>query len=171
MTLFPIFLMLFAAGFPNSDQSFRLEPGDFRWIPFTVRQTPTGIDCRFAVVKGGPTVHAELLPMSEFRLFDRGREHETLALTANARVGEFRRVIDVRGQYAVVVVNDRNAAPAMVSLQLETTLNPGAGEMARTLSPQRRFTVVLISLAFFLAALTWSSRRLIGAMRRGSREP
>lgn len=167
MTLFPILLLLFAAGTPNPDQSFKLEAGDFRWIPFTVRQTPTGVDCRFDVVKGGPTVHAELLPMSEFRRFDRGREHETLALTASARSGEFRRVIDTRGQYAVVVMNDRNAPPVLVSLQLETTLNPGAGEMARTLPPQRRLTVVLISLAFFLAVLTWSSRRLIVAMRRG----
>jgi hypothetical protein len=146
-------------------QSFRLEAGDFRWIPFTVRQTPTGVDCRFEVVSGGATVHAELLPMSEFRLFDRGREHDTLAVTPNARSAEFRRIIDTRGQYAVVVVNEKGAPPVTVSLHVQTNVNPDAADVARPLSPERRLTVIAISFAFFFVTATWSSRKLILAMR------
>ena len=163
--LFTTVFFLAAATQPqDGGQPFRLDPGDFRWVPFTVRQTPSEVDCRFEVIKGNPTVHVELLPMSEFRLFNRGREHDTMALTPNGRNGEFRRIVDVRGQYAVVVVNARGAPPAIVSLRLQTNLNPGA-DVAMTLSPGRRLAVILISFAFFFITVAWSGRRLIRAMR------
>jgi hypothetical protein len=152
---------------PRPDQSFKLEPGDFRWVPFTVRQTPTSVDCSFEVVQGNATVHAELLPMSEFRLFDRGRPHETMAVSATGARGAFRRVIDAPGQYAVVVVNARNVRRVMVSLHLETELNPKGADVARTLPPGRRLAVLLISFGVFLVTAAWSSRKLIRAMRSG----
>jgi hypothetical protein len=146
-------------------QPFRLEPGDFRWVPFTVRQTPAEVDCHFEVLQGNPSVHVELLPMSEFRLFNRGREHATLVITPEGRNGDFRRMIEVSGQYAVLVVNGKRAPPATVALQVRTTVNPNGKDMARTLSPDRRLTVILISFAFFFVTVTWSSRKLIRAMR------
>jgi hypothetical protein len=149
--------------------SFHLAPGDFRWIPFTVRQTPTEVECRFEVLEGNPSVHLELLPMSEFRLFDRGQEHETMATTPEARTGDFRRMIDTRGRYAVLVVNARNAPPATVTLDFQTNVNPSNADVARTLSPQRQLAVILMSFAFFLATVTWSSRKLIQAMRASGR--
>jgi hypothetical protein len=148
----------------DAGQPFRLESGDFRWVPFTVRQTPSEVDCRFDVTRGDPSIHVELLPMSEFRLFSRGREHDTMALTPNGRNGEFRRIIDVRGQYAVVVVNMRGAPPATVLLRVQTSINPDV-DIARTLSPARRLTVILISFAFFFATVAWSGRKLVRAMR------
>jgi hypothetical protein len=145
-------------------QPFRLEPGDFRWVPFTVRQTPSEVDCHFEVLKGNATVHVELLPMSEFRLFSRGLEHDTLALTPDGKSGDFRRVIDVRGQYAVVAENARGAPAATVLLRIQTNLNPGA-DTARTLSPARRLTVILLSFGFFFVTVVWSGRKLFRAMR------
>ena len=163
--LFLPFALLLASDQPQPDQSFRLEPGDYRWVPFTVRQTPASVDCRFEVVSGNPSVHAELLPMSEFRLFDRGREHETMAVTATARSGAFRRMINTPGQYAIVVVNEGNATPAMVSLHVETSVNPSGADMAQTLPPRKRLTVMALSLTFFLATVAWAGRKLILAMR------
>jgi hypothetical protein len=164
-------LLLAAASQPPSGnqqmdkgQPFRLAAGDFRWVPFTVRHTPSEVDCHFEVVRGDASIHLELLPMSEFRLFSRGREHDTMALTPNGRSGEFRRIIDVRGQYAVVVENARDAPTATVLLRVQTNLNPGA-DVARSLSPARRLTVILISFAFFFVTVAWSGRRLARAMR------
>jgi hypothetical protein len=148
----------------DAGQPFRLEPGDFRWIPFTVRHTPSEVDCRFEVTQGDPSIHVELLPMSEFRLFSRGREHDTMALTPNGRSGEFKRVIEVGGQYAVVVQNKRGAPPATVLLHVRTNLDPGA-DVAQVLSPARRLTVILISFAFFFVTVAWSGRKLVRAMR------
>ncbi|HTA44164.1 MAG TPA: hypothetical protein VK789_17055 [Bryobacteraceae bacterium] len=164
--------LLFAAGVnaqqnapPEKGQPFRLATGDFRWIPFTVRQTPAAVDCHFEVVDGNPTVHVELLPMSEFRLFDRGMKHDTLVVTPEGRSGEFRRIINVSGQYAVVVVNGKRSPPATVSLQVRTSVNPDATNIARTLPPSRRLTVILISFAFFFITVTWSARMLIRGMK------
>ena len=153
---------------PEKGQPFRLGPGDFRWVPFTVRQTPAQVDCHFEVLEGNPTVHVELLPMSEFRLFDRGLDHDSLVVTPDGRGGDFRRIVDVSGQYAVVVVNGKRARPATVSLQVRTIVNPAASDVARTLSPQRRLTVILISFGFFFVTVTWSARKLIRGMRPNS---
>jgi hypothetical protein len=157
-------LLLAPAGGRDSGQPFRLAPGDFRWVPFTVRATPSEVDCQFEVLSGNPTVHLELLPMSEFRLFDRGQDHDTMAVTPEGREGEFRRIIDARGQYAVVVQNARGAPPATVLLRVRTNLNPGA-DVAKTLSPRRRLAVIGISFAFFFVTVAWSGRRLIRALR------
>jgi hypothetical protein len=167
---FTIALLLAAASTetpqtPESNQPFQLGPGDFRWVPFTVRQTPAEVDCRFEVLKGNPSVHVELLPISEFRLFDRGREHATMAATPNGRGGAFRRIIDTRGQYAVVVINARGAPSATVSLRVQTKVNPTGADVARTLSPRRRLTVILISFTLFFVTVAWSGRKLIRAMR------
>jgi len=164
-----IALLVAAASPPQGGgEPFRLEPGDFRWVPFTVKQTPSEVDCHFEVVKGNPTVHVELLPMSEFRQFDRGREHETMALTPEGRSGDFRRVIDIRGKYAVVIENARGAPPATVLLRVQTSLNPGA-DAAQTLSRGRRFAVVLISFAFFFVTVAWWGSKLIKAIRLSRR--
>jgi hypothetical protein len=168
MTLWFTMALLLAAASQTPDaagQPFKLASGDFRWVPFTVRQTPVEVDCHFEVTGESKNVHLELLPMSEFRLFDRGRDHDTLAATPEARSGGFRRIIDVRGQYAVVVMNARGAPPAVVSLQLQTNVNPSGADVARTLSPQRRLAVIAISFAFFFVTVAWSGRKLILAMR------
>lgn len=144
---------------------FRLDPGEFRWFPFTVKQVPTEVECHFEVVRGQASVHMELLPMSEFRRFSRGREHDTLAVSDDGRSAGFRRMMDTRGQYAVVVINKRGAAPAMVSLEVRTDLNPNADVVAKMLPPERRLVVILISFAIFFVTVTWSGLKLIRAIR------
>ncbi len=163
--------MLVAAGMQaqESSQPFRLGPGDFRWVPFTVQKTPTEVECLFRVLDGSPTVHMELLPMSEFHSFDRGEDYSTIALTPATRTGEFRHVIDTRGRYALVVINAKNAPAAIVALDLRTSLNPNPADVARTLPPHRQLAVILISFAFFFVSVTWSSRKLIRAMRASGR--
>jgi hypothetical protein len=155
-----------AAGAQETAQPFRLEAdGDYRWQKITIRQTPSQVDCHFEVLSGSPSVHLELLPMSEFRQFDRGEEHDTLVVTPDGRSGDFRRIIDVKGEYAAVVRNGKRAPPATVSFEVRTTVNPNIRDTARTLPPRRRLTVILISFAFFFVTVTWSARRLLRAMR------
>ncbi len=153
------------AGPQEKGQLLRLQPRDFRWVPFTIRQTPAEVDCHFEVVSGDGSVHVELLPLSEFRLFDRGEDHATLATTPDARSGDFRRVLETPGQYAVVVINADGPSPVSVSLQVRTNINPDNKDVARTLPPERRLTVILISFAFFFATVAWSGRKLRRAMR------
>ena len=160
-----LFALLSVNVFGVTPASFRLDPGDFRWIPFTVNQVPTEVDSSFQVTRGDASVHMELLPMGEFRRFNRGREHETLAISENGRAGSFRRVLDTRGQYVVVVINKSNARPVTVTLEVRTDLNPNADVSARTISPQRRLAVILISFAIFFGTVTWAGVRLLRTIR------
>jgi hypothetical protein len=155
--------LLLAATAP--DQSYRLDPGDFRWIQFSVGNIPVGVTCRFQVLQGDASVHAELVRMSEFNLFKNGRKYDTMAFTATGKSGEFRRVIDGRGQYAVIIANEDHAPPAVVSLQMDTN----AGPNARTLPAGRQLTVVLTGLAFFFITVGWSTRKLVLAMHTTTR--
>lgn len=148
----------------HAGQAFRLEGGEYRWVPFTVKQVPTEVYCRFEVLKGDPTVHMELLPMSEFRMFSRGRSHERLAIVPRANGGTFRQLIEERGQYAVVVENEKGGPPAVVSLDVSTNMNP-SGAVARELPASRRLTVIVVSFALFFAMVGWSALKLLRAMK------
>jgi len=74
-------------------------------------------------------------------------------------------MVDARGQYAVVVQNRAGAPPAMVSLEVRTDLNPNADVVAKTLPPERRLVVILISFAIFFITVTWSGIKLVRAIR------
>jgi hypothetical protein len=156
-------LLFLAALSPQPAQTYRLESGDYQGIRFVVRQIPTEVDCHFEVGTGGATVHAELLSMNEFRRLDRGRPHEAISLTPDARAGEFRHLIETPGPYVAVIANAKDAEPALVSFTVETTTNPA--DMSRTLSLERRLTVIGLSVAFFLVTVIWSGRKLMLAMR------
>jgi hypothetical protein len=159
------FALLGAPVFAANPTPFRLDPGEFRWIPFTVNQTPTEVESSFQVMRGDPSVHIELLPMSEFRRFNRGREHETLAASDSGRSGAFRRILEARGQYVVVAINKSKSQAAVVMLELRTDLNPNADVIAKTISPQRRLTVILISFGIFFATVTWAGVRLLRSIQ------
>jgi len=139
---------------------FRLEPGEYRWIPFSVKKSPTAVDCRFRVLRGGATVHMEVMRASEFRKYIRGREYDTFASAADGRAGQINRLVDVPGEFAVVVENDEHAQVAMVDLEVRTDLNPAPETLARVLPPQRRLAVILISFGIFFGLVTWSGWRL-----------
>jgi len=153
-------VMLNAAGEP---QAFRLEPGDYRWVPFTIKQTPAEVDCKFEVLQGGLELHVELLPMSEFRLFSRGREHSTLVVMQQ-HSGAFRRIIDQPGQYAVVLKDIASRAET-VSLELNTDVNPNAGAIARELPARRRLTVILVSFGLFFVIVSVSGLWLVRSIK------
>jgi hypothetical protein len=161
-----VFALLLAANTTDpAPQAIRLEPGDYRWIPFTVKQVPTEVDCRFEVLQGGASVHMELLPMTEFRAFNRGKAHETLAVSPNSASGAFRRIIDREGQYAVVLKNEAGAPAVTVSLEVHTDLNPNANVTAQELPPRKRLIVILVSFAIFLLLVSLSGLRLLRGIR------
>ena len=157
--------MLIALLLAAQQPPVRIEPGEYRWVNLTVHQTPTEIDCRYDVVSGRPTVHVELLPMPEFRLFVRGLTHGSLASTKDSLSGSIHNVVDESGQYAVVVVNEKGAPPAMVSLDVRTDVNPAPRTLARELPAKRRLAVILISFALFFVTVTWAALKLARAMR------
>jgi hypothetical protein len=170
-TLVPLLLapMLLAAAGSGSNQAIRLDAGEYRWWPIYVRQAPTQVNCHFEVLNGAQTVHAELVPQDQFHAFIRRKSYQKLTATGAAKNGFFSQIIPMRGNYAVVIINEKNAPTAIVSLSIETNINPTAG-LVRTLPPRRRLTVILVSFAIFFVSIGWSGWRLIQAMTRGTRQ-
>jgi hypothetical protein len=161
-----LILALFCAG-ALKGVPLSLGPGEYKWLPLTVKRIPTGVDCRFRVMQGGATVHMEILSAAEFRRFNRSRDYDALATAPDGHQGEIRRLMDEPGEFAVVVANDDRAPEAMVDLEVSTDLNPSPESMARVLSPQRRLAVIVVSFAIFFGLITWSGWRLLRATRVG----
>ena len=162
-----VLLGISAAGQQNysgeEPSPLRLDPGDIWYLKVVVRRTPEEVDCHFRMIKGSPTVHLELMSVNEYHRFNRGQTHHALALTPEGARGDCREIIDEPGEYGVVVINEKNAPAASILVQVHTSIDPK--DLARTLSPERRLTVILISFAFFFVSVTWSARKLIQGMR------
>ena len=123
-----------------------------------IRQTPVQVDVSFSVAQGDAMVHAELIADEEFRPMQQGKEHESLATTLEGKSGAFRRIIEEAGNYRVVIVNRRDAQPAMVTLNVSTAVDPVL--TSTELPPRRRMAVIGISLAVFLAMLGFAGWKL-----------
>ena len=103
--------------------------------------------------------------MRDFRLMVRGLRHESLAISREAQNAEFRRIVDFKGQYAVVLTNRKDAGPVAVSFEVRTDVDPAGATVAQTLPPQRKLAVILISFSLFFAAVVWSGMKLMRAIR------
>jgi hypothetical protein len=139
---------------------------DYRWLPVSVKRTPTAIECHFTVVSGAPTVRLELLSERDFFLFARRREYESLASAPAGGAGGFERMIAAPGLYRVLISNARGAPPVTVSLSVRTEADPLPSTLSREVSPVRRLAVVAISLSVFSATVFWSGRRLLRAWHK-----
>jgi hypothetical protein len=174
MGLFGIFLLIAAlapaarnAGpdVTSSNQAIRIPTGEYKWWPLHVRKAPSEIDCRFEVLHGDATVHAELLHEYDFRQFVRHRPYEKITETPAGSRASFSQLVPDRGDYAVVIINKAGAPPAIISMFIEAKVSPEGGRIARTLAPARRLAVILISFAIFFVSAGWSGHRLIRAMK------
>jgi hypothetical protein len=154
---------------PGESEVFVLQ--DYRWVPVIVKQPPTSVECSFDVVTGTPTVHAELLSEQNFVRFSRGRDYEALASSRTGRAGEFRQMVETPGRYRVLIMNNRGAAPAAVSLIVRTNVDPPPAVLSTGISSSRKLAVILGSLTVFLGTVAWSGSRLLRAWsNRGNRK-
>lgn len=154
-----------AAQSADTSQVFVLKSGDYTWLPVSVHRIPTAVDCHFEVVGGNPPVHAELVSSRDFVLYSRGREYETLAVTPSGGAGGFRRIIETRGNYRIVILNDRGAPAAAVNLTVHVDVDPEPSTVTTGISTRRKIGVILASLALFVTTVIWSGRKLLRAYK------
>jgi len=164
--LFALLLLAPPAESPGG-QAFQLGPGEYRWINLNVSRAPSDVEIRYEVLQGGPTVHAELLSVEDFRRFNRGKGRDPLAATRSAQVAGLHKMILAKGQYRVVIANEDGARTATVSLNVRVDSNPRAGT-ATELSPDRRLTVILVSFLFFVTTVSLAGWRLLRGIAAGT---
>jgi hypothetical protein len=146
-----------------TDDVYQLAPGDWRWVRFDIRQRAATVICGFQS-SGGEKLHAEIVNRSELDAIRQRKSHGALAQFGPAGAGYIRQLIQDPGEYAAVIENkDTRPAAAHITVALDLTPPRSA---ARTLSPTRRLTVIIVSFVCFFAIVTFSARALLRAMRR-----
>ena len=146
-----------------TDDVYQLAPGDWRWVRFDIRQRAATAICGFQSTGGGQ-VRAEIVNRSELDAVRQRKPHEALAQFGPAGAGYIRHLIQDPGEYAAVIEN-KDSHPIAVHITVALDLAPPRSA-ARTLSPTRRLTVIIVSFVCFFAIVSLSARALLRAMRR-----
>ena len=156
-------LLLLASG-PQTllDEVFQIPAAEWRYVPVVLKQPPVTVECAFRITSGSGTVRVTLVNKDGLDELQRGNR-EPLDPSAFRHEGDFSRRVSVPDEYAVAIEN-AGQGPASVRLRVSLDFSE-RGPEARYLSPRRRFVVIAISATVFLAIVTYSTRRLLGAMR------
>jgi hypothetical protein len=147
------------------DEVYTIPPAEWRYVQVQLRQTPVAVDCRFEVVSHDAQVRVALLSRGDLERLRADQPHGFLAATQPAGAGNLHYNLHRSGEYAVVVDNRALHTPVKVHLRVGLDFSAQPEQGVRTLSPERRLAVILISFAVFFGLVTWSARKLLRASR------
>lgn len=147
------------------NNAFRIAAHEYGYVPIRLANWPSTVDCSFHVLSGAP-VRVELVSGHDLRAFVRGKPYEFLIRLSPRAESRFEQPVPERGDYDLLLINDGSQDS---SVQIEAAAQfAREPDVATYLSPQRRMTVIAVSLLVFLGILIPSAWGLIGAMRRGA---
>src|SRR4051812_24848953 len=146
------------------DDEFNIPGGDWRYVEVTLNQPPVTVDCRFHVASGASGARLYFTERDELEGFRAGDVQDFLAAAAPGNSGGFRYQVRAPGKYVIIVDNRKSAASSAIRLRVSLDFGNTSITPVRTLTPQRRLAVILISFAVFFAIAGWSGRRLIRAL-------
>lgn len=146
-----------------TDEVFQIPAKEWRYVEVAVKQVPATVDCDFHVISGADGVRVVLVNAEGLDDWKQGTREAAGARTL-ARQGGFRRVVSVPDEYAVIVENGgRGEASVRLRVSLDSS---GRGQpQARYLSAERRLAVIAISATVFFAIVSYSAKKLLGAIR------
>ena len=143
-------------------------PPHHRWrydrFVTNAKQLPVDVDCTFRVLEGGH-VKVELMTEENLQALRDGRKYEAIQVSYD---GSLHQEIGLPGTFAIVVWNDDESRPAEVALRLALDFSGKSLNPPRTLSPERKLTVILLSFIGFILIVTLSARQLLNAMKARS---
>lgn len=146
-----------------ANESFRVQPHDYRYIDAKISHWPATLICS-GNVTNGVGVRVEVLTRDELFNFVRGREHDFVLSLDKRKNPGFSQALPNKGEYAIVLVNDDDQPDEVrLAASVQFAREP---DVARYLTPGKRLTVILISMMVFFTTVSWSAWKLVGAMRR-----
>jgi hypothetical protein len=167
--MIPLALILLAATtrLELVDEVLRIPAGDWRYVELGLKQQAAFVAADFEAQSGSQPVKLELMRREDLDRLRADRPNGVIAATALAASGRLLYRVRVPGDY-VVVIDNRNDNGREAVARLRVVLDFGArpGPQVTRLSPQRQFTVILISFAVFFGIVTYSARRLLRGIRR-----
>jgi len=147
------------------DEVLEVPAASWRVVDVALKQRPAIIECRFTLVRGRSGVRVALLRREDVARFRGLRPHRPLLSSGFESSGEFRYAAGL-GEYALLIDNRMEGrGPAAVRLEVALVFPRGGEPLVRELSPGRRLTVILASLALFAAILWYGARWLRRVLR------
>jgi hypothetical protein len=167
--MIPLALILLAAAtrLELVDEVLRIPAGDWRYVELGLKQQAAFVAADFEVQSGSQPVKLELMRHEDLDRLRADRPNGVIAATALAASGRLLYRVRVPGDYVVVIDNrDGDGQEAVARLRVVLDFGARPGPQVTRLSPQRQFTVILISFAVFFGIVTYSARRLLRSIRR-----
>lgn len=162
MTFLLLLLLASASRVDLVDEVVEIPPSEWRYVELNLKQPPVFVACEISAGEGD-SVRAALMRGEDFERLRGGRPHGLLAATPSGERGALRFAVREPGKY-VVVVDNGSEHPAKAHLRVGLDFSASA-EPVRYLSRRRRWTVILLSFAFFFGVTFYSARRLLGGAR------
>ncbi len=148
-----------------ADEQYRIPPRNWRYMEVGLNQRPALVIARFEVDEGPSGVRLELMTREDLEHLRNGQPHEVLSVTPAGATGRLFYDLPQPGAY-ILVVENRGAAEAEVHLRVLLDFSGRHSLSVTQITPLRRAVVVALSLAVFLAIVTYSARRLLRAIGR-----
>jgi hypothetical protein len=152
-------MMLLAIATLLWEGTVTVPPSHWKVIDIPVNEAGSEIRCRFEVRRAS-NIQAQIVTARDAERFSRGQSFSSLAATGFDREGTLHYVVDEPGKYFLLLDNPIEARRA-VDVELKIELTPPDHVQARTLPPERRHFIVLLSVLFFLGVVAFSARRLM----------
>ena len=156
-----------------ANDTYRIPSGEWRSLHFPVTSVPVRVECRFEVQAQPGAARAVLLAREDLERFASHQPYNYLTASGEQSRGAFQFDLRQAGTFAVLLINSsasRSASPVRFFLAVGP-LPAVSAPAGQALSPHRKLATVLVSLAVFVALLTWSVAGLLRAMRRNASPP
>jgi hypothetical protein len=163
MSALALLLLLASGSQVLLDEVFQVPAGEWRYVPLVLKQPPVTVECDFRVLSGDSVVRVALVNRDGLENLRQG-DRQPLHSGAFRQQGRLSRLVSLPDEYAVVLENG-GRGPAGVRLRVSLNFSERGRPQARYLSPQRRLTVILISVTIFMSIIIYSARKLLGAIR------
>ena len=153
-------MMLLAVAALFWEGTVTVPPSHWKVIDIPVDQPGVDIRCTFEVAERSSSIQAQIVTARNAERFSHGQSFSALASTGFEREGTLHYFAEEPAKYFLLLDNPIEARhPAEVALKI--VLDRPDHVAARTLPPEKRHVVVLLSVLFFLAAVAFSARKLM----------
>jgi hypothetical protein len=151
-----LILLAISGGVEVVDQVYQIPASDWRYVDLGTMRRPVIVKAAFSV-ESGPPVRLMVLTRSDLDRMSHGGPYSPLRALESQGGSLEQHILQPGGAY-VVALENRGSQPASVHLQILLDYGDAA-----QLSPQRRLTVVAVSLAVFFGLVGFSALRLLRA--------
>ena len=149
------------------NEVYRIPPHEWRYVELGLKQRSAVVSAKYQVEEGSEEVRLALMRAPDMERLRQHEPYDVLTVTPSDSSGRILHDLRDPGDY-VIVVENRSGDPAAVHLQIWLDFSR-RGPLVTRLSPERQWTVVLISFAVFFAIVSYSARLLLRGIKRPQR--